>query len=232
MTHLMTALMTPLIAQVKQLRAQIEIAAANAAAMAHAHRLHTADKASLRALLPPAHDGAHRGAHDGASCASSTSVGAQGGAPSSPVPKYGTPLLPASPSMHAAGASSWAAVTPSGCASSWAAVTPSGCAAAPSAVPATTPLVPATTPQMRAPQWGDGGSAVPGTYDAASFVSRELIEANLRALEIADEAREHASKLHEAEAALETARAEAAAARAALEVERRERSDWQVTDCV
>ena len=84
---------------------------------------------------------------------------------------------------------------------------------------------------MRAPQWGDGGSAVPGTYDAASFVSRELIEANLRALEIADEAREHASKLHEAEAALETARAEAAAARAALEVERRERSDWQVTDC-
>ena len=204
----------------KQLRAQIEIAAANAAAMAHAHRLHTADKASLRALLPPAHDGAQRGAHDGASCASSTSAGAQGGAPSSPVPKYGTPLLPASPSMHAAGASSWAAVTPS------------GCAAAPSAVPATTPLVPATTPQMRAPQWGDGGSAVPGTYDAASFVSRELIEANLRALEIADEAREHASKLHEAEAALETARAEAAAARAALEVERRERSDWQVTDCV
>ena len=73
---------------------------------------------------------------------------------------------------------------------------------------------------------------MPGTYDAASFVSRELIEANLRALEIADEAREHASKLHKAEAALETARAEAAAAHAALEVERRERSDWQVTDCV
>jgi hypothetical protein len=98
--------------------------------------------------------------------------------------------------------------------------------------PATTPMTPATTPQRRAPQWGDGGSAVPGTYDAASFVSRELIEANLRALEIADEAREHASKLHKAEAALETARAEAAAARVALEVERRERSDWQVTDCV
>ena len=55
--------------------------------------------------------------------------------------------------------------------------------------------------------------------------------ARQRALEIADEAREHASKLHKAEAALETARAEAAAARAALEVERRERSDWQVTDC-
>jgi hypothetical protein len=43
----MTPLMSPLIAQVKQLRAQIEIAAANAAAMAHAHRLHTADQATL-----------------------------------------------------------------------------------------------------------------------------------------------------------------------------------------
>jgi hypothetical protein len=201
----MPLLMTSLITQVKQLRAQIEIAAANAAAMAHAHRLHTADQATLRALLPSAHDGAHDGA------------------PSSPSPNYGTALLPASPSMHAAGASSWATVTPSG----WAAAP----ATTPMA-PATTPMAPATTPQRRAPQWGDGGSAVPGTYDAASFVSRELIEANLRALEIADEAREHASKLHKAEVALETARAEAAAARAALEVERRERSDWQVSDCV
>ena len=61
-----------------------------------------------------------------------------------------------------------------------------------------------------------------------NFVSRELIEANLSALEIVDEARELASnversKLHKAEAALETARAEAAAA--VQEVERRERSD-------
>ena len=32
--------------------AQIEIAAANAAAMAHAHRIHTTDHATLRALLP------------------------------------------------------------------------------------------------------------------------------------------------------------------------------------
>ena len=194
MTRLTTPLMSSLITQVKQLRAQIEIAAANAAAMAHAHRLHTADQATLRALLPSAHDGAHDGA------------------PSSPSPNYGTALLPASPSMHAAGASSWAPATTL-------------------MAPATTPMAPATTPQRPAPQWGDGGSAVPGTYDAASFVSRELIEANLRALEIADEAREHASKLHKAEAALETARAEAAAARAALEVERRERSDWQVSDC-
>ena len=101
-------------------RAQIEIAAANAAAnaVAHAHRIHTTDHATLRALLPSA--------QDGASCASST--GAQGGAPSSPLPNYGTPLLPASPSMHVAGASSWAVVTPS----DW--------AAPPSAVPATKPM--------------------------------------------------------------------------------------------
>ena len=102
----MTPLMSPLIAQVKQLRAQIEIAAANA--VAHAHRLHTADQATLCALLP-----------------------------SSRWPNYGT-LLRLPPSMHAAGASSWAVVTPF----DW--------AAAPSAVPATRPLVPATTPLVPA----------------------------------------------------------------------------------